>query len=62
MNTGVAALPLLQSGGVLGHVDAGVYKLATVGNYIWKDLNGNGVQDDGVPVSGGAQTQPAKGA
>lgn len=27
-------------------VDFGLYKKARIGNYVWKDLNGNGIQDD----------------
>ena len=27
--------------------DAGLYKLACIGDYIWDDLNANGIQDDG---------------
>lgn len=28
-------------------VDAGMYKLASVGNFIWNDENNNGIQDEG---------------
>lgn len=29
-----------------GSFDAGLYMLATVGDWVWLDLNGNGIQDD----------------
>ncbi|MCB1759812.1 MAG: RICIN domain-containing protein [Gammaproteobacteria bacterium] len=28
-------------------VDTGLYRLAELGNYVWEDLNANGLQDDG---------------
>jgi hypothetical protein len=27
--------------------DAGLYQLASIGDYVWEDINGNGIQDDG---------------
>ena len=30
-------------------VDAGFYKLASLGDFVWKDLNSNGIQDAGEP-------------
>lgn len=39
--------------GFFEDVDAGFYRKASVGNYVWEDLNGNGIQDMGEPgVSG----------
>jgi protocatechuate 3,4-dioxygenase beta subunit len=35
-------------------VDAGLYQPATVGNFVWNDLNNNGVQDAGEPGIAGA--------
>lgn len=32
--------------------DAGFYRLASVGNYVWKDVNGNGLQDAGEEAMG----------
>ena len=29
--------------------DAGMYRPATLGNFVWDDLNGNGIQDAGEP-------------
>ena len=34
-------------------IDFGFYKPASIGNYVWHDLNGNGRQDDGeLPIAG----------
>ncbi|WP_287904492.1 SdrD B-like domain-containing protein [Chloroflexus sp.] len=33
--------------------DAGLYRPASIGNYVWEDLNGNGVQDTGEVGIGG---------
>lgn len=33
--------------------DTGLYRLAAVGDRVWDDLNGNGIQDDGEPGIGG---------
>src|SRR5439155_16182588 len=30
-------------------VDAGLYKPAAIGDFVWEDLNGNGLQDAGEP-------------
>lgn len=35
-------------------IDAGFYKLASLGDYIWEDLNANGIQDTGEPGIPGA--------
>ncbi len=35
----------LPAGKVDSSYDAGVFKLATIGNYVWLDKNGNGLQD-----------------
>ena len=36
-------------------IDAGYYRLASLGDYVWEDLNGNGVQDQGEPPIQGVQ-------
>jgi len=47
----------LASGQVMANVDAGFYREATVGDRVWMDVNGNGIQDageqglDGVAVN-----------
>jgi len=33
--------------------DAGMYQYATIGDFVWQDMNGNGVQDGGEPGIGG---------
>lgn len=33
--------------------DAGLYRPASVGDYVWEDVNGNGIQDSGEPGIGG---------
>lgn len=53
----------------LNNVDAGYYVVAEVGDFVWEDLNGNGIQDGGEPglagitvtlelASGGAALDP----
>ncbi|HHH53914.1 MAG TPA: T9SS type A sorting domain-containing protein [Bacteroidetes bacterium] len=44
---------VLASGEEIEYIDAGFYRYAVVGDYIWNDLNENGIQDPGEPgVSG----------
>ncbi|MDW7733005.1 MAG: SdrD B-like domain-containing protein [Methanolobus sp.] len=38
-------------------IDAGMYKKASVGNFIWEDLNNNGIQDEGEPGIEGVEVQ-----
>ena len=44
----------VKSGAVNNSVDIGIYKTACIGEYIWEDLNGNGIQDKGEPAIEGA--------
>ena len=37
----------LNSGSVLSDVDFGLYQLASIGDRVWEDINGNGIQDTG---------------
>lgn len=39
----------LQRGQVIENIDAGLYKNATIGDFVWDDQNSNGVQDSGEP-------------
>jgi hypothetical protein len=67
-NSGNDATDSDASGGITGNyvlaagttnltVDAGFYKPAALGDYVWKDLNQNGVQDAGEPgIAGSAVT------
>ncbi len=40
---------MLMSGEDNDTYDAGMYRLATIGDYVWEDINGNGIQDVGEP-------------
>ncbi len=44
---------ILNSGDNDPSWDMGVYNLTSIGNYVWEDTNGNGVQDAGEPGIGG---------
>ncbi|HAQ37096.1 MAG TPA: hypothetical protein DCX89_01165 [Saprospirales bacterium] len=48
-NTGWTGCETLISGEVNNSYDAGVYQRGKVGDYVWEDLNGNGLQDAGEP-------------
>lgn len=42
--------PIIVAGGdTIDTVDAGMYQPSSLGNFVWEDINGNGVQDDGEP-------------
>ncbi len=45
--TGVMATTTLEAGENDLTWDAGIYRLASIGNFVWDDLNRNGVQDTG---------------
>ena len=42
----------LASGGSDQTVDFGFYQPVTIGDYVWNDANGNGIQDDGGAAAG----------
>ena len=46
---------LLNSSTNITTIDAGLYELASVGDRVWDDVNGNGVQDDGEQGLAGVQ-------
>ena len=52
--SGSATTPVftLDSGVTDNTVDSGLYRLATLGNFVWDDLNGDGIQDGGEPGIG----------
>ena len=52
--TGQTASATLQSGDNDLTWDAGVYKLASLGDYVWHDRNANGIQDSGEEGIAGA--------
>ncbi len=37
------------------HLDAGIFIPASIGNFIWHDINGNGIQDGGEPTISNAE-------
>ncbi|MBK9151774.1 MAG: carboxypeptidase regulatory-like domain-containing protein [Saprospiraceae bacterium] len=47
--TGKAPVVVLQSGENNPTIDAGYYRPATIGDFVWDDKNANGVQDAGEP-------------
>ena len=49
INTGKTGLIVVQTGQVLNNIDAGLYRNGSVGDFVWNDLNGNGLQDSGEP-------------
>ena len=52
--TGKSQSVILSSGENNPTIDAGYYKPASLGDFVWDDKNGNGVQDDGEPGIVGA--------
>jgi protocatechuate 3,4-dioxygenase beta subunit len=47
--TGAAPTVTLMSGDTIPTIDMGYYIPASIGNYVWEDLNGDGDQDPGEP-------------
>ena len=43
----MTATTTLESGDNDPTLDAGIFQPASLGDYVWEDLNGNGIQDDG---------------
>jgi serine-aspartate repeat-containing protein C/D/E len=43
--TGNAPLTNLVSGESDQTIDAGIYRPATIGDYVWRDTDGDGIQD-----------------
>ena len=46
---GTTDLIVLDSGDTLNHVDAGLNLALSIGDFVWEDLNGDGMQQDGEP-------------
>jgi protocatechuate 3,4-dioxygenase beta subunit len=55
--TGAMSATVLESGEVDLTWDAGLYRPVSIGNYVWEDLNGNGLQDAGEPGVRGVTVQ-----
>ncbi|SER47874.1 SdrD B-like domain-containing protein, partial [Neolewinella agarilytica] len=51
ITTGQSDAIVLESGEENETIDAGVYELASLGDYVWEDTNGNGINDE--PASAG---------
>lgn len=49
---GVSDAFTLGSGGANDTIDAGIYQLASIGDYVWDDVDGDGIQDPGEPGLG----------
>ncbi|HET6575913.1 MAG TPA: SdrD B-like domain-containing protein, partial [Fimbriiglobus sp.] len=52
---GATEAVVLGSGGSDRTRDAGLYQTVSIGDFVWVDRNGNGVQDTGEPGIGGVQ-------
>src|SRR5262249_16018716 len=46
---GLSPLVQVQAGKANRDIDAGMIKLGSVGDFVWRDLNGNGIQDPDEP-------------
>jgi hypothetical protein len=47
--TGITAVFTLTGGQTNNDIDAGLIQVASLGNFVWEDFNGNGLQDNGEP-------------
>ena len=43
----------VQSNQIFNDIDAGYIRYINVGDFVWEDMNGNGLQDGGEPGVGG---------
>jgi hypothetical protein len=57
VGTGQMAVTTLTSGEDDRTWDAGVYQTATIGDFVWEDLNANGIQEAGEPGISGVTVQ-----
>ncbi|MBC7883905.1 MAG: gliding motility-associated C-terminal domain-containing protein [Saprospiraceae bacterium] len=51
--TGTTPSVTLISNQDVNNVDAGIFEAVTIGDYVWEDTNGNGIQDGGEPSLNG---------
>src|SRR5205807_557458 len=49
VNPSATSPAVLPSGGSDGRIDFGYYKPVTIGDFVWNDVNGNGIQNSGEP-------------
>jgi fimbrial isopeptide formation D2 family protein/uncharacterized repeat protein (TIGR01451 family) len=61
-NTGVTPVYTLANGDNVRNVDGGFYKLATIGDRVWEDTNGDGLQNDGATGIVGATVNLLNGS
>ncbi|HWQ19359.1 MAG TPA: SdrD B-like domain-containing protein [Methanotrichaceae archaeon] len=57
MSTGMTASVVLTSGQSDMTRDAGIYQNASLGDFVWEDINGNGIQDESEPGIGQAEVR-----
>jgi hypothetical protein len=56
-NTGIAGPITVNPGSSVSSIDAGIFNgVSTIGDFVWNDINGNGVQD-GEPAVAGVDVQ-----
>jgi hypothetical protein len=56
-NSGQTFQITLTSDQTVGGIDAGYWVPGQVGDFVWEDINGNGLQDGGEPGIGGIQVE-----
>ncbi|MBC7886119.1 MAG: hypothetical protein H7X99_11635, partial [Saprospiraceae bacterium] len=49
VNTGITSPINLSSTTLINDIDAGFYRYSSIGDFVWNDLNNNGLQDLGEP-------------
>ena len=60
--TGITPQYTLASGENNPTIDAGLYQLASLGDFVWNDLNANGIQDAGEPGIDGVSVELFNGS
>jgi len=56
-STGLTMVTTLSAGETDYTWDCGMYKKGKIGDYVWEDMNGNGIQDDGATGISGVTVQ-----
>ena len=49
ISTGITDIIVLTQSSNINNIDAGMYRLGELGDFVWQDLNKNGLQDSGEP-------------
>ncbi len=60
--TGVSGLVVVNAGESVPTMDAGIWQPASLGNYVWVDINHDGVQENSEPAVPGVQVTLFDGA